>query len=233
MEPRERAWKGVFLEDEKLLLFLALKTGLLGKAKTSTSKISDVFGVSQQTASRKLRELKKQGLIGLNASPSGCEISITNKGISLLREDFLSLKNLFEGRSEARVFGTVKSGLGEGRYYISRHGYVKQFKKLLGFKPFFGTLNLTIPQQNIESFVSGLAPVSIKGFETPERSFGKITAFRIEVQGKQEAVLIIPERTTHSKNEVEVIAKINLRKKFKLKEGSKVSLSMAKLSSPL
>ena len=216
------------IEGEKLLLFLASKAGPLGRAKTSTSAIAGHFGGSQQTASRKLRQLKSQGLIGLEASPAGCYVSITREGLSLLRENFLALQAVFgQGPGQKpSVSGTVKSGLGEGRYYVSRPHYLKQFTRLFGKRPFLGTLNLMIPEAELASFASGLAPVKISGFETRERSFGEITAFRVMVQGRQKAILAIPERTTHPKNEAEVIAVVNLRKKLGLKDGSKVVLSL-------
>jgi len=213
--------------DSELLLFLASKAGLNGTALTSTSKIARQFGMSQQSASRKLRELQKSSLIELSTSPLGCSVKISKKGIDVLRKNFLSLQFLFEGKRKARISGILKSGLGEGKYYISRPFYLKQFKKLLGFKPFFGTLNIVIDPAELQDFLEGLPLIEITGFKTEERSFGKIKAFKVAVQGKQPASLIIPERTAHSKSEIEIIAPVNLRKKFSLKEGSKLFLKQA------
>ncbi len=210
--------------DEHLLLFLALQTRLHGSLKTSTAKIAKHLGVSQQTASRKMRQLHLDGLIELRATPSGCTVKLTNQGSELLRQQFLSLQHIFSARQTPALQGTVKIGLGEGKYYVSRPFYLKQFKKMLGFKPFFGTLNLIVSQDRLASFLSGLSPIEIRGFKTEERSFGKIKAFNVLVQGKQKASLIFPERTAHQKNEVEVIAQVNLRKKFRLREGSRVLL---------
>ncbi len=211
-------------QDEQLLLSLALQIGLHGKLSTSTAKISASFGGSQQTISRKLRRLKAAGLILLEATPSGCSLSLTKKGIELLNQRFLSLKLLFEPGKRASLSGTVKDGLGEGRYYVSRPPYLKEFRERLGFKPFFGTLNLTVEPAILRQFLAGKQPIEVPGFTTEERSFGKIKAFRVLVQGKQKAALIFPERTGHPENEIEVIAPVNLRKRFRLKQGSLVSL---------
>jgi len=218
-----------FLKDNaQFLLFLAVQSGGLHSVlKTSTAKISKELGISQQTVSRKLRELKESGLIFLNASPSGCSISLTTEGIELLRFQFFSLQKLFQQNKSKVLHGRVKIGLGEGRYYISRPFYLKQFKKFLGFRPFFGTLNLEIDQAELAGFVSAMPFIEILGFETGERSFGKIRAFKVLVEGKQPAAIIFPERTAHKKNEIEVISSLNLRKKFGLKEGSSVSVSRA------
>ena len=213
--------------DEQLLLFIAGQAGLFGRAKTSTAKIAKRFDMSQQTASRKLRALKLAGLITLAATPLGCEIGLTKQGVEVLRQSFLSLQRLFEGGKARVLQGTLKSGLGEGRYYVSRPFYLQQFRSLLGFKPFLGTLNLVVEPAELQDFLQDLNPVEVPGFRTDERSFGRIKAFRVVVQGKQSAALIFPERTAHQKNEVEVIAAVNLRKKFKLREGSRVSLQLS------
>jgi riboflavin kinase len=212
--------------QHELLLFLASKAGLSGKAKTSTSRIASAMGISQQTASRKLRSLKKQGLINLNASPNGCTVSLTGQGVDSLKQQHLALHNLFHGRSKKGLKGRIKNGVGEGRYYVSRPPYLKQFRKLLGFKPFFGTLNLVVSQPELNSFLSGQSPLRIEGFKTEERSFGKIKAFPVLFQGKEKAAILIPERTVHPSNEIEIIAASNLRKKFRLKEGSKAELKL-------
>jgi len=208
--------------DEELLFFLASQAGLQSGLKTSTAKISASFGGSQQTASRKLRELSQADLVELNATPTGCIVRIKKKGADLLHQRLVSLQRLFNEKKKAQLQGIVKSGLGEGRYYVSRQPYLQQFKKLLGFKPFFGTLNLVVDQNQLQGFLFGLQSIQVKGFETDERSFGTITAFKVVLQGKQEAAMVFPERTTHPKNEIELISPSNLRKKLKLKDGSKV-----------
>ncbi len=143
----------------------------------------------------------------------------------MLKERLLELQQLFKKTKNPRLSGTLKSGLGEGRYYVSRPFYLKHFKKLLGFKPFFGTLNLEVDETRLKSFLASINPLTVPGFETDERSFGKIRVFPVLVEGKQKAALVFPERTNHPKNEVELIAPLNLRKKLKLKDGSKVTLS--------
>ena len=209
--------------DKELLVVLASQAGLHGHVKTSTAKLALLLGSSQQTISRKLRDLKKFGLIDLTAEPSGCLISLTKEGAEYLRDEFLVLKRLFETKKKQKVVGEVKGGIGEGKYYVSRPFYLSQFKKLLGFKPFFGTLNLVVDPEKLDSFIFGLPVINIPGFKTEERTFGRIHAYKVVVEGKQVGAMIFPERTTHPRNEVELIASINLRKKFKLKEGDKVS----------
>lgn len=210
--------------DEQLLLYIASITGLKGKAKTSTAAIAKIIGTSQQSVSRKLRALQKTGLIELHASAAGCIVSLSEKGAAILREKHLMLQRVFSQRHSKKIEGKVKNGLGEGRYYVSRPIYLKQFIEKLGFKPFLGTLNLIVDEAEFRNFAAGLPATEIEGFETEERSFGKIIAFPVSIGGKQPGAIIMPERTAHAKNEIEIISAVNLRKKFRLKEGGRIAI---------
>lgn len=210
--------------DEQLLFFIASIAGARGTAKTSTALISKSLGCSQQSASRKLRALRNSGMIELHASAAGCTVSLSEKGTQLLKERHLFLQKIFSQKQQQRLEGKVKTGLGEGKYYISRQPYMQQFREKLGFRPFLGTLNLIVDEAELAGFLSGLKAIEISGFETEERSFGRILAFNVLVEGKQPGAIILPERTAHQKNEIEIISAVNLRKKFKLKEGGKATV---------
>jgi riboflavin kinase len=212
--------------DEKLLFFIAKNARLHGTLSSSTATIARHLGISQQSVSRKLRVLRDNNFVTLDSSPKGINVTLTQTGISVLKSKYFEMKKLFSSKATERIVGEVKTGLGEGAYYVSRPGYSKQFKELLGFKPFPGTLNLIIDQAVLQSFLTGLEEVWLKGFKTKERSFGSITAFRVGV-GKCKAAIIFPERSSHAKNEIEVIAPVSLRAKMKLKEGSKVKVARA------
>ena len=212
---------------EKELLLIAKLAGLQGMLSTSTSKIARQLNTSQQTASRKLRLLEKQGLIELSSSPKGINAGLTPKAVSLLRKELAELESVFKPAVNPSISGTLKKGMGEGSYYMSQKKYADQFKKMLGFKPFAGTLNLLVNVAELEAFLSGLESEKVRGFDTGQRSFGAISTFKILVQKKHKAALIFPERSSHPKNEIEIIAKYNFRKKLGLKEGSRVTICPA------
>lgn len=212
------------MPDEKLLFFIAKNARLHGTLSSSTAIIAEHLGISQQSVSRKLRGLRDKGLAELDSSPKGINVRLTPKGVSVLKGRYFEMKNLFSLKATESIVGAVKTGIGEGAYYVSRPGYLKQFRELLGFKPFPGTLNLIIDQAALQRFLAGLGEAKLKGFKTKERSFGSISAFRVCV-GKHRAAIIFPERSSHPKNEIEVIAKVSLRAKMNLKEGSKVKVS--------
>ena len=123
-----------------------------------------------------------------------------------------------------KIYNHFVQHYGSKKYYISQKQYLARFKELLGFKPYLGTLNLIVDEDRLYKFLLSLKPIFIEGFETKERSFGSIKAFKVKVFNLP-AAIIIPERTKHEKNTVEIIAPVFLRGKFKLRSGSKVKIS--------
>ncbi|MFH1256220.1 MAG: DUF120 domain-containing protein [Candidatus Diapherotrites archaeon] len=212
-------------DELSLLSFIAEKSMLKGDFSTSTAKLASHFGVSQQSISRKLRELEQKKLVNRKAGTAGITVSLTREGEKELLKKFMALEKIFaRGKKETALQGSVSSGLGEGAYYLSQKQYSVQFRKLLGFLPFVGTLNLKVEPLRLEQFLAGTKKIHVNGFKTKERSFGALKCFPVRINKKVCGAIVLPERTTHPENMVEVIAPLNLRKKFGLKDGEKVSL---------
>ena len=207
----------------ELLTYIAKKEGLFGSLKTSTLGISKELAISQQTISRKLREMENKGLIKRIASPNGMVISLDNKGREFLQKNYQQLSNVFKAKKTS-ITGTIKRGIGEGAYYVSQAQYQKQFKAKLGFNPYQGTLNIRINREELAQFLANKEKNEIDGFSTKTRTFGSITAYRIKINNI-EASIVIPERTRHAEDIIEVIAPVNLRDSLKLDGKSKVKLS--------
>jgi riboflavin kinase len=212
-------------EDFVLLLHLARKGGISGKFETSTSRVAKELNTSQQTISRKVRRLAGQQLIESRASPNGIEVSFTEKGRKLLNEKYLELQGIFSAKKIQGIEGKVVTGKGEGKYFLSFEQYSGKITEKFGFKPFLGTLNLQVEQSRLEQFSASLDKIYIEGFELPGRTFGGLYAAKIIINNEVEGALVFPERTNLPKNIAEIIAPINLRKKFSLKDGNKVKLN--------
>jgi len=124
-----------------------------------------------------------------------------------------------------RLRGKVASGLGEGRYYISREGYRRQFSEKLGFDPSPGTLNLKLDEPfTIEDSDS----IEIEGFSDEGRSFGGCRCLPAEVGGVRGAV-VRPERTGYPPDLLELIAPVNLREALSLSDGDEVDVVLVGL----
>ncbi len=120
--------------------------------------------------------------------------------------------------------GEVVTGIGEGAYYVEK--YSERIYNALGFKPFFGTLNLRIigPCPDLERYVKE----KIDGFKRGKRTFGEIRFIpaRIHLNKKtHDCFLVIPERK-HNSNEVEIISRINLREEFGLRDGDRIMVEL-------
>lgn len=197
-----------------------------GLVKICTGELARELGISQQSASRKLQELEVEGLIERNATPSGIQVKITQKGIGLLEKQYSILKSIIEKKQQPVLAGTVVSGMGEGKYYIGMDGYRRQIKEKLGFEPYAGTLNLRLSNQQDAYLIEEAKPTMIDGFYTDSRTYGAIKSFPVLISGSVKGAILRPERTHYGAEIVELIAQPFLRKKLGLKDGDKVRIEV-------
>lgn len=205
--------------------------GCCGKmVGVSSKRLAEELGASQQTASRKIRELEREGYITREMLPRGQKIRLTSKGVEVLRKLQLDLEKILEGLEYVAyvISGEITSGIGEGGYYMRLPGYAKQFKEKLGFEPYPGTLNLRLrSREDMEArqVLQRLEGIEIKGFTQNNRTFGPVKCFKATIDGIEGAV-VIPARTHHGVNALEVIAPEKIRDALKLKEGDVVSVKV-------
>lgn len=121
--------------------------------------------------------------------------------------------------------GKIIDGYGEGKYYISLAGYQKQFKDKLSLNPFPGTLNLKINKDRIDTIKSLYKPISIDGFVTKQRTFGKLDCYRCKIENDIHAFIIFIERTTHDTDIIEIISEKHIRKVYPDKKQLKITLT--------
>ena len=151
-------------------------------------------------------------------------VTIRNKGISVLRKEFSEYELIFGSLKKIEMEGVLETGLGEGRYYISKKGYMTQFQNNLKWKPFEGTFNLRLHNDQIPKIeaLKAAEGILINGFEQEGRTFGKAWIFNCILEKSSENVkkcAIISPKRTHYKNVVEVISPHYLREKFGAKDG--------------
>ena len=198
------------------LIEIAKKKG----GKITSVELGNVLDISQQTASRRMKELEKLSFI----RKEGKKVIIEERGMKVLKEIYLDLDNVF--REQKSIYGKLFSGLGEGKYYISKHGYREQLIKKLGFSPYPGTLNLYLSfdeNKKLEKTLTEKEYTVLNGFRDENRTFGDVRCYKILIENQIEGALLKPFRTHHMPNVAEIISKEFLRKKLKINDGSMVS----------
>ncbi len=207
---------------------LALMDAIRKVIKLNSKELAKRINQSHQTAARKLKELEEEGLIERIITKDGQYVMITEKGKGLLYREYLDYKKIFEGNSLRKLVikGLVSSGIGEGRYYMSLDGYRRQFIEKLGFDPYPGTLNLKLSKDQIllKLELEKKEGIIINGFKAENRTFGSVKAFKCKMKNL-DCAIILPERTHHS-DVIEIIAPVNLREKFGLKDGDLIEVEV-------
>lgn len=207
---------------DELTFFLLRKKAHKTPLRISTTELGIALGMSQQNASRLLILLENQGMI----ERKGNCISISKKGIEEARAVYAELKNTFESRGSSLIFsGAVVEGLHEGRYYISK--YASRLEHALGFKSVLGTLNIKLDKKDIDkrTELTALDPIIIQGFREGERSFGDIFAYRCRI-GQVDCAVILPVRTHHGTEILEIISDKNILRLCKKKMGDRVKVTI-------
>ncbi len=216
-------------------LYMLLKLSEMGAyrrtAKISTEYLATKLGISQQTASRHLIELERQGWIQRKITPQGSLIKLEDKGTNELQKLYSNLKFLIEKAYPPSVTleGTVFTGLGEGAYYTSKENYRRQFSEKLGFDPYPGTLNLKLTSDydvKTRLELEAYPAIEVTGFKNEDRTFGLVKCYPAIIENKVKGALITAMRSHYDVSVLEIIAPVCLRKQLNLKDGNKVKIEV-------
>jgi len=213
---------------------IALDGGLDGRAKLSCSGLADRLDASAQTASRRLQRLDNADLLDRDVLADGQRVTVSEAGAALLRREYADYRRLFEAETTLSLDGTVTSGMGEGRHYISLSGYMAQFRDRLGYEPFPGTLNVELTTESararseLEAVADEATPID--GWEDGDRTFGPATCYAARVEAGDDtydgAHVIVPERTHHDATQLELIAPVKLRDVLDLDDGERLTIHL-------
>ncbi|MBD3187905.1 DUF120 domain-containing protein [Candidatus Bathyarchaeota archaeon] len=215
------------------LLEIAKVGGLFERVSISTTQIGERLGVSQQTASRRMKHLEKEDLITRDFDSSRTQvISLTEKGIAMLKKVHEELNVFFEKSPVSLCLkGRVLGGIGEGRYYVSK--YKKFFEMNLNITPYPGTLNVRLLDETDilnRKKIELQGGILMKGFTDETRSFGDVWAYRVDISNNDgngdevEGYILKIKRTHYTSNIIEIISRWNLREKLHLQDGSFIKI---------
>jgi riboflavin kinase len=210
--------------DLEALKQLALLGALDEGVEMASHDFAKLLDLSQQTASRRLIELDHAGLVSRELGARRQRLRVTAAGRDLLASEYALYQRLFESQKAVTITGTVKTGLGEGRYYLSRPGYTQQFNAKLGWTPYAGTLNLDLDPSEAGklSLLRRNVVHAIEAFSAEGRTFGGVNCNPASI-GKQSCAAILPHRS-HYTTTLEVIAPLRLRDAIPCKDGDRVQV---------
>jgi len=203
---------------------IALLGGTKEYVNLSSGELGKLVGVSQQSASQRILELIREGLVARDLATRRQRIRLTPRGGEVLRKEYADYQRIFEIKETVTISGAVASGLREGAFYMRQKGYKDQFRKKLWFEPYEGTLNLKIAGPDLAKLqiLQESPGIEIAGFDAAGRTFGGAKCFLATV-GHVDCAVIMPIRTHHT-DVLEVISKHYLRGSLGLKDGDIVEL---------
>jgi riboflavin kinase len=211
---------------------LALLGGLDSREKLSCSGLAERLDVSTQTASRRLQQLEEGEYIEREIVSDGQWVGLTERGAQRLQAEYADYRQVFERDASVTLTGTVTSGMGEGRHYISLEGYMRQFREKLGYEPFAGTLNVDLEPDSVRmrARLSSFDPITIEGWENDDRTYGPAYCYpasiTVDGEGYDRLHVIAPERTHHGDDHLELIAPAKLRAELDLEDGDEVRIDV-------
>ncbi|HUH78301.1 MAG TPA: DUF120 domain-containing protein [Methanoregula sp.] len=215
-------------EDLQCLKAIALRGGCKGPVFVSTQTIGEMLAISQQTASRRLKGLETRGLVTRTLAADGQHVTVTRAGEEELRKEHQEYCRIFSEQNRGYTLsGSVVSGIGEGKYYMSLPAYRQQFLAHLGFEPYPGTLNIRLAPSSIpvRKKIDALEWIRIKGFSTDGRTFGDARCIPCRIDDIA-CGIVVPGRTHYPEDIIEVIAPIALRRKLGVEDTDSVSVEV-------
>ena len=218
----------ILLETLKIL---ALQGGTRHSVHISSTELAEKLEISQQSASRHIINLEKENYIQKSYAQGGQIVNINEKGIAILRKEFTEYGLIFGTERNVEMLGTLETGLGEGGYYISKGGYMKQFNQKLSWEPYKGTFNLRLNDDEVPKIEAMKAAegILIEGFEEEGRTFGKAWVFKCTLENGNKVIencAIISPKRTHYKRVVEIISPVFLRKELDVKDGDEFKINV-------
>jgi riboflavin kinase len=212
---------------------LAMDGAITGEVKTTCTTLAERLDASTQTASRRLQRLESAGWVTRDTVSDGQWVALTDAGERGLRGEYEDYRSIFEGRSTISLEGSVTSGMGEGRHYITLPGYMAQFEDRLGYEPFPGTLNVDLTDASVRRrrALDAMDPVPIDGWEDEDRTYGPAVCYPATVETAdgdvyENAHTIAPERTHHDEDQLELIAPEKLRDALELADDDTVAVTV-------
>jgi len=209
-----------------LIELLKLKAGD-NFVQVKTAEFGSRLGITQQAASLQLKELERRGLImRKKSSGNRTVIKVSNLGIEIIGSVYSDLREALQSelreKREVTFHGKVFRGLGQAAFFISLHGYKKQFERVLGFVPYPGSLNIRLSSP-IEIYQSrelklNHEGIQLEGFTYNRKEYAPLKCFKALIMDSFQGAVLYTDRTHYNDSVIELISPERLRSKLKITE---------------
>ena len=123
-----------------------------------------------------------------------------------------------------KISGIIQSGAGKGAYFTQLEWVVKQCEKMLGYKPFPGTLNVFVVDEDLPRLNRFLQETGLE-LTPDDPAFCAAGIKRVGVNGIEAAVVLPSEDVRiHESRVIELIASCNLKNALGLGDGDEITL---------
>ena len=112
------------------------------------------------------------------------------------------------------------SGIKDGKHYVNLQWVKNQINAKLGFNTYRGTLNLHLTNESVIKQLRKAIGIDI----VPEKGYCNGKCFKALVNRTVEGAIVLPDVPDYPTNVLEVLAPVNLRKTFNLKDGDTVEV---------
>ena len=128
--------------------------------------------------------------------------------------------------SDAWIQGIVVNGSGEASGFTQLQWVQDEMKKRLGFVPYPGTFNLR-PGSTADQ-IAFMRLKACPGIHLEAKSgFCAARCYPVVVEGRAPGAVVVPEVSDYPEDKLEVVAPVSLRDLLKVREGSRVTLTVA------
>ena len=124
-----------------------------------------------------------------------------------------------------KLKGVIQRGVGKGAFFTRLDWVVDQFEKVMGFKPFPGTLNVRISEEDVSELESFFSQKD--GELVPDNTeFCSAWLKKVWVNGMPGAVVFPSDDVrVHEKAIIEVMAGCHLKERLRLTDGDEVRIT--------
>lgn len=121
--------------------------------------------------------------------------------------------------------GEVLSGKGEAAKFIQLPWVMEQIEAKLGFKPYPGTLNIRLTEGSIK-LKEVWAAASFGQEISPKKSFCSGRCVKAYLSSGPGCAIVAPQVDNYPQDLVEIIAPMNLRERFRIRDGDLVEINI-------